>query len=410
MDMKEGVNHPGLWEFTLLITFSLAMAPGCFGQFGINNSCDGGRLIVPTKDSSYCSRGDWILTFEEDFSDSILDLEKWQPVHEGMLGGEAHCSYQTLDNLVIENGIAKLFANDEPILRRAINYKDSFEILSDGIQNLRWFNYSSTTIRTHKAFRYGYFEASCKIPKGMGFWPAMWMYGADAENGFDSTTISNEIDVFEFWRNDSKNINMNVHIGENSCLEDRKGVDYSKDFHVYTMIWEPYKIEWYVDGELIRRYSRFYQMGKEVGCQLNAWQCYEEALFPLNPMLIYFDLYIDKIGGYLPDETTPFPSALEVDWVRYYERTDLQDFSQEKETNVNVYPNPSSGLFNIEINPSSEKMNARVFNVYGEKLIQFTLDKNRSILDLRDKSKGVYILIISDPKSLRQSTHKLFLE
>ncbi len=92
---------------------------------------------------------------------------------------------------------------------------------------------------------------------------------------FGGDPVYNEIDVFEFWN--EKNIfgnydptkstkvhNMNIHFdyygngSKSSCATYYDGVDFSQDFHVFTLIWERDKIQWFVDGSIKRTDYRYY--------------------------------------------------------------------------------------------------------------------------------------------------------
>jgi beta-glucanase (GH16 family) len=135
-----------------------------------------------------------------------------------------------------------------------------------------------------------------------------------------SGDVNNEIDVFEFWNNSTNDHNLTVHYNGQMCLTDYNGPDYSQVFHTYTVIWNNYKIEWYVDGDLKRRSTKFYTiLGQPVDC--NGIQAYShyimDKVFPLDPMNIIVNLAL-QTGTYAPDNSTPFPSSLEIDYIRYY--------------------------------------------------------------------------------------------
>jgi Secretion system C-terminal sorting domain len=65
---------------------------------------------------------------------------------------------------------------------------------------------------------------------------------------------------------------------------------------------------------------------------------------------------------------------------------------------VNVYPNPSNGLFNIKYNFSDLITDPilHVFDITGKMLLSITLDKskNKQIIDLSAFSSGVYTIDI----------------
>jgi plastocyanin len=78
--------------------------------------------------------------------------------------------------------------------------------------------------------------------------------------------------------------------------------------------------------------------------------------------------------------------------------------------NVNIYPNPSSNIFNLEFN-SDSKSEILVTNALGE---QVYIESTKSIgefktqIDLSDYSKGIYNLTIKTSNDI--SNHKLILQ
>ncbi len=50
-------------------------------------------------------------------------------------------------------------------------------IQSDGMKNLRQFNYTSGMIISKQKFKYRLFEIKFRLPKGQGLFPAFWLFG-----------------------------------------------------------------------------------------------------------------------------------------------------------------------------------------------------------------------------------------
>ncbi len=61
----------------------------------------------------------------------------------------------------------------------------------------------------------------------------------------------------------------------------------------------------------------------------------------------------------------------------------------EKDANINIFPNPTSGIINLKAKDAFEVV---VFNQSGRIIINEKLNENQTILDLSDLSNGVYLL------------------
>lgn len=74
---------------------------------------------------------------------------------------------------------------------------------------------------------------------------------------------------------------------------------------------------------------------------------------------------------------------------------------------VGVYPNPSSGIFNIQLENNSKKSQLEVFDMTGKKITSAEIYNNYS-LDLTGYSKGIYIVKINTND--KQVVKKIILE
>ncbi|MFI7601149.1 family 16 glycosylhydrolase [Actinoplanes sp. NPDC049681] len=163
--------------------------------------------------------------------------------------------------------------------------------------------YTSGRILTADRFSqaYGRFEASIKIPKGQGIWPAFWMLGG---NSWPNT---GEIDIMENVGNAPNTVYGTVHgpgysgaegIGGNRTI----GAPLGDAFHTYRVDWSPNLIVWYLDGTEYFRVTPSNLGG-------------DQWVFDHN----FFMILNVAVGGYwpgYPDGTTQFPQTMLVDYVR----------------------------------------------------------------------------------------------
>ena len=202
-----------------------------------------------------------------------------------------HNTDRSINSSLDGNGFLRIVAREEAFEGNAYT---SARLKSEGLQ----------------AFRYGKIEARIKVPKGSGMWPAFWMLGADfQEVGWPAC---GEIDIMEL-RGGQPNIALGtVHgpgynggggITDSVVFEQ----DLSDDFHVYGVEWDEDHIQWYVDDTY---YHRIHPGDLPPG---SPWVFDHEFFLLLN--LAVGGVFVQPL-----DDTTEFPNALGVDWVRVYER------------------------------------------------------------------------------------------
>lgn len=112
-------------------------------------------------------------------------------------------------------------------------------------------------VTSKDTFTYGLFEFNIKLPIGVGLWPAIWLTGAD--------TWPPEIDIIECYSDENgkyDNIfNTNAYFGHDDKVLEvraRKTINISdsklKEQTInFILIWEEDKIEYYINGFLVRK-------------------------------------------------------------------------------------------------------------------------------------------------------------
>lgn len=177
----------------------------------------------------------------------------------------------------------------------------------DGIER----EYTSARLLTKGKFaqRYGRFSMRIKIPYGQGIWPAGWMLGANIDEvGWPRC---GEIDNMENIGREPSTNHGSLH-GPGYCGGDSltgivtlpNGERLSDDFHVYTVDWDEDKVVFYIDDQHYLTRSRTDAQGKE-------W------VFD-HPFFLLLNIAVGGNWPGSPDETTVFPQAMLVDWVRAY--------------------------------------------------------------------------------------------
>jgi len=158
------------------------------------------------------------------------------------------------------------------------------------------YKYTSGLLESSHSFsqEYGYFEISAKLPAGQGFWPAFWLMP-------ENNTWPPELDVMEVLGKDPTTLYTTVHTGSNNASDTKATTvaDMSTGYHTYGVDWESDYITWYFDNQEVYKVATPSDMHQ--------------------PMYMLLNL---AVGGYWPgyvDSTTPFPSSMNIDWVRAYQ-------------------------------------------------------------------------------------------
>ena len=111
----------------------------------------------------------WNLIWSDEFNGSSLDATKW--VHDigtgsqyGLYGwGNSELQYYQPQNTVVNNGTAKIIAQEET------------NGIIDSWNNTYYYSSSKITTKGLYDFKYGKIQARIKTIDGQGFWPAFWM-------------------------------------------------------------------------------------------------------------------------------------------------------------------------------------------------------------------------------------------
>lgn len=232
------------------------------------------------------------LIWADEFDGTALNQDDWAfDVGRGDNGwGNNEFQYYTAgENITVNNGVLTIEAR-----------KDADR------------NFTSSRIKTQdkRTFTYGRVDIRAKMPKGQGLWPALWMLGSDiTEEGWPAC---GEIDIMELVGHEPNVTHGTAHWGIDPEQHIYKGKsykieeDFSEQFHVFSIYWEPNNIYWYLDDVL------FYTIGIAD---------MDGQPYPFNDE--FYLLFNIAVGGDWPgspDETTVFPQQMIVDYVRVFQQ------------------------------------------------------------------------------------------
>ena len=158
-------------------------------------------------------------------------------------------------------------------------------------------------------FCYGRFEASVKLPSGVGTWPAVWLLPTDWEYG--DWPASGEIDILEHVGYDPNVAHVSVHtqaynhtIGTQKTTKKRIE-NASTEFHRYRVDWTPQYIRGFIDDVQIFDFAN-------EGTGFRAWPFDKKFYWLINIAVG------GNWGGQQGIDNTSFPAQMEVDYVRVY--------------------------------------------------------------------------------------------
>jgi beta-glucanase (GH16 family) len=163
--------------------------------------------------------------------------------------------------------------------------------------------------KVKSGWTYGYIEASIKLPKGKGTWPAFWMMPVN----FRSWPADGEIDIMEEvgyhpdYVSSSLHANAHVHSNGTQITHEMKCPGAEGEFHTYAILWTSKNITTYVDGQIQLSYDNR-------GLGRDDWP-YDD------PFYVIFNLaWGGDWGGAQGVDESALPATMEVDYVRVFQK------------------------------------------------------------------------------------------
>jgi len=173
--------------------------------------------------------------------------------------------------------------------------------------------------------KYGRFVIRARFPKGQGLWPAIWLLPSKWKYG--GWAASGEIDIVEAKGQISWEIYGSIHFGgpwphnrHHTSSFTFPETTSTHEFHDYSIEWEPGVIRWAVNGRTYATQSSWWSATGENSppkseADLNPWP----APFD-QPFHLVINLAVGGRFPGAPDETTPSPAIMEIDYVRVFEK------------------------------------------------------------------------------------------
>lgn len=171
----------------------------------------------------------------------------------------------------------------------------------------------------NRSWRYGYFEARFRWPRGVGSAPAFWLISAeDALNPnhpnprcavTNPLCLAAELDIFEnFNVNGPSRFEGTIHRNtsgrwgvpdQTRGTQRNVGFDMSAAFHTYAAKWTAREVIWYLDGVEVGRAPVFDSTGQKMFMTLYEWT---------------------GVYGPRPNPSTPDELDMQVDWVQVWQQ------------------------------------------------------------------------------------------
>ena len=268
-----------------------------------------------------CQQGEYKVVWGDEFDGNVLDSTKWityypfGPAHKP--DSCAFCRAHDMDHVSLDENVS----------------------VSDGILYLKsdnnpteWFgktyNHTSALIYSKNYFNnFGKYEIRTKLPKGKQQWPAFWIFGWNTE-----------IDIFEFICRGPSTVIFSVHkwMDENCRSKANKrgkpcytidtrhvnfGIDFSEDFHTFSMEYEPHLIKFFIDDIMVSFIPRYYYSNGRpvVKCEIPAGQYFTEPAFPFDFQHVH--VIANQAVCVKHKEKKPiWPNFMEIDYIRVYQK------------------------------------------------------------------------------------------
>lgn len=234
---------------------------------------------------------DYKLIWSEEFDQAVIDTEIWKAeTNPGVVYNAHEKQFYTDrdDNSFIKDGKLILRVQKEPY------------IIND---------YTSARLNTYGKFglTYGKIEARIKTGSADGLRCKLFMLPEKLEYG--AWARSGQIDIMETQGTSPDRVKGGIfHGGQGhySKYSGREfipeGVDFSADYHTYTVEWQPYEIRWFVDGKLYAMQNRWSSFSADYPAPFD------------QPFYLVLSVAIEG-----ETDDSQLPAEMNIDWIRAYQ-------------------------------------------------------------------------------------------
>ena len=261
-------------------------------------------LTLPTSpyaaDKAPLNDACWDMSFSEDFD----DLSLWD---ETTGTGRWKTSYIWGSDIVINNELQYYIDPDVHGLSPFAVKDGILQIIADHtpdslLEKVDYRPYISGVLTTENDFsqQHGRFEVFAKVPEGRGLWSAFWLLPS-FDQWPEGVAVLPEIDVMEHLGHQTRTYHTTLHTNQTGKLSSHpydhtERQDLTKDFHLYSVVWTPERVDWYLDKQWKASHPTPSDFTRPVHFLLNL-----------------------AVGGNWPgepDRRTRFPARYSVDYVR----------------------------------------------------------------------------------------------
>ena len=169
--------------------------------------------------------------------------------------------------------------------------------------------------KVNQGWQYGYFEASIKLPKGKGTWPAFWMMPVGNDWNTNPWPMCGEIDIMEEVGVVPNEVSSSIHTQDYNHTKNTQKTHAMTiagaegGFHTYALLWTADEITTYVDGKVQLHVTK-----DVLGSGHNQWP-FHYAFYPI------FNLaWGGSWGGMQGVDESALPITMEVDYIRVFQK------------------------------------------------------------------------------------------
>ncbi len=294
-----------------------------------------------------------VLLWSDEFdNDGDIDTSRWFhqtifPMGNSWFSGEVQHYTDRVDNSYVEDGKLHIVAKQETYTDQGVTKQ-----------------YTSARLNSKFAFTYGRVEFLAKIPSGAGTWPAIWMLGQNiSENGAWWETqgfgevpwpACGEMDIMEHWGNNPNQVVSAIHTpttwppqGFVINSGGRVIPTSMEEFHTYALEWDEDKLVFSADG--IVHYI------------------YQPAVKTAQNWPFDSPQYLIMNVAVLPNIDPGFTqSALEVEYIRVYQKSSLELGENEVRSEIRAYPIPVNDEIALKLGDAlNGPVNFSIFSMLG---------------------------------------------